>query len=81
MPDVQPSLKPNLPPDGHRSLAYLSQQRKLSTLLREISWTNSLIIMNKAKSDEKKEFYMRLCINERLKTRKLPTQTMTSSTF
>ena len=47
---------------------------KLSTLMREISWSNNLLIMSKAKSDEEKEFYMRLCVSERLKTRELDRQ-------
>lgn len=42
--------------------------------MREISWTNNLIIMSKAKNDEEKAFYMQLCISERLKTRELERQ-------
>ncbi|MCF0185637.1 MAG: DUF1016 domain-containing protein [Bacteroidaceae bacterium] len=47
---------------------------KLSLIMREISWTNNLIIMSKAKSDEETEFYMRLCVAERLKTKELERQ-------
>ncbi len=35
---------------------------KLSPLVREITWSNNLLIMSGCKTDESKEFYMRLCI-------------------
>ena len=35
---------------------------KLSPLVREITWSNNLLIMAGCKSDESKEFYLRLCI-------------------
>lgn len=38
---------------------------KLSSLLREISWSNNLHIISKTKSMEEKEFYIRLCIKEK----------------
>lgn len=47
---------------------------KLSLIMREISWTNNIVIMSKAKSDEEKEFYMRLCVSERLRTKELERQ-------
>lgn len=34
---------------------------KLSTLLREISWSNNRAIMTRCKSVEEREFYLRLC--------------------
>ncbi len=37
-------------------------KEKLSPLVREISWTNNLLIMSGCKTDEAKEFYLRLCI-------------------
>ncbi len=36
--------------------------KKLSPLVREITWSNNLLIMSGCKTDEAKEFYMRLCI-------------------
>ena len=39
-----------------------SQNEKLSPLVREITWSNNLLIMSGCKTDEAKEFYMRLCI-------------------
>lgn len=38
------------------------KNEKLSSLVREISWMNNLLIMTGCKTDESKEFYMRLCI-------------------
>ena len=35
---------------------------KLSPLVREITWSNNLLIMTGCKTDEAKEFYLRLCI-------------------
>lgn len=47
---------------------------KLSTLLREISWSNNLHILSKTKSIEEKEFYIRLCIKEKYSARELARQ-------
>lgn len=53
---------------------------KLSALLREISWTNNLTIMGRAKTLEEKEFYLRLCIQEKYSSRELDRQ-ISSSVF
>jgi len=47
---------------------------KLSALLREISWTNNLIIMSRAKSDEEREFYLLLCAKNNYSSRELERQ-------
>lgn len=47
---------------------------KLSPLVREISWTNNLIILSRAKSIEEKEFYLRLSASEKLTSRELERQ-------
>ena len=39
------------------------ENEKLSPLVREITWSNNLLIMSGCKTDEAKEFYMRLCIS------------------
>lgn len=36
------------------------RNEKLSALLREVSWTNNLIIMSRAQTDEAREFYLLL---------------------
>ena len=38
---------------------------KLSPLVREIPWTSNLLIMTGCKTDEAREFYLRLCIANR----------------
>ena len=46
----------------------------MSTLLTQLSWSNHLLIMSGAKSDEESEFYMRLSIKERYSYRELERQ-------
>ena len=46
----------------------------LSPLVREISWTNNLTILGRAKSPEEKEFYLKLCIQEKYSKRELERQ-------
>ena len=48
--------------------------QKLSPLVREISWTNNLLIMTACKTDEVKEFYIRACIENRYSKRELERQ-------
>ena len=55
-----------------------TQFPKLSTLLRELSWTNNLIILSKTKSIEEKEFYLNLSIKEKYSTRELERQIKSS---
>ncbi|ODS34934.1 MAG: hypothetical protein A7316_04695 [Candidatus Altiarchaeales archaeon WOR_SM1_86-2] len=47
---------------------------KLSTLLRELTWSSHLHILSKTKSIEEKEFYLRLAIKERYPVRELERQ-------
>jgi len=47
---------------------------KLSALLREISWTNNLAIMTRAKTDEAREFYLLLCSKNQYSSRELERQ-------
>jgi predicted nuclease of restriction endonuclease-like (RecB) superfamily len=51
-----------------------SKNKKLSPLVKEISWTNNLIILSKTKSEKEREFYVRLNISERLSKRELERQ-------
>lgn len=48
--------------------------KKLSPLVREIPWTNNLLIMAGCKTDEAREFYLRLCIANRYTKRELDRQ-------
>ncbi|MFH1196770.1 MAG: PDDEXK nuclease domain-containing protein [bacterium] len=47
---------------------------KLSTLLRELSWSNNLHILSKTKTIEEKEFYINLTIKEKYSARELERQ-------
>ena len=42
---------------------YNGTGEKLSALLRQISWTNNLTILSRAKSMEERLFYVNLCIS------------------
>jgi predicted nuclease of restriction endonuclease-like (RecB) superfamily len=46
----------------------------LSTLVRELSWSNNLLIMSRAKNDDEKLFYLRLAIEEKYSYRELDRQ-------
>ncbi len=47
---------------------------KLSPLVREITWTNNLLIMSGSKSKEEREFYLKLCIANGYSKRELERQ-------
>jgi predicted nuclease of restriction endonuclease-like (RecB) superfamily len=49
-------------------------QPKLSPLVRELSWTNNLLIMGKSKRVEEREFYLRLSVREHWGKRQLERQ-------
>ena len=46
----------------------------VSALLTQISWTNHLVIMSKAKTMEERHFYISLCIKEAYSSRELERQ-------
>lgn len=46
----------------------------VSPLVTQISWTNHLLIMSRCKSDEEREFYIKLCIKESYSKRELERQ-------
>lgn len=49
-------------------------QKKLSPLVRELSWTHNLLILGKCQSIEECEFYLRICTRERWGKRGLERQ-------
>lgn len=53
---------------------------KLSPLVREISWTNNLLIFTRTNSSEEKEFYLQICKQESYSKRELDRQ-ISSSLF
>lgn len=46
----------------------------VTTVLSQISWSNHLAILTAAKTDEEREFYIRLCIKEKYSARELQRQ-------
>ena len=50
------------------------QKEFVSAVLTQISWTNHLLILSKTKTNEEKEFYIRLSINENYTKRELERQ-------
>ena len=53
---------------------YKGVDEKLSTLLRQISWSNNLAIMSRCKTQEERLFYLNLCIHDHLSFRQLDRQ-------
>ena len=51
-----------------------ARNEKVSALLTQLSWTNHLLIMSGSKSDEEREFYIRLAAKERYSSRQLERQ-------
>ena len=53
---------------------YKDADKKLSPLVRQISWTNNLILMSRTKSSDERFFYLTLCQKEHLSKRELNRQ-------
>lgn len=51
-----------------------AENKKVSPLVTQLSWSNHLLIMSGSKSDEEREFYMRLAVKERYSKRQLERQ-------
>ena len=51
-----------------------AENEKVSPLVTQLSWTNHLLIMSGSKSDEEREFYIRLAVKERYSKRQLERQ-------
>jgi len=51
---------------------------KLSPLVREISWSNNMLIISKTNNDIEKEFYLKLTIQEKFKKKELERQLNTN---
>jgi len=51
-----------------------AQNEKLSTLSREISWSNNVLIMMAAKTDEEREFYLMITKKNNYSARELERQ-------
>lgn len=51
-----------------------AEKDQLASLIPQLSWTNHLVIMSSCKSDEEREFYMRLAVKESYSKRQLERQ-------
>jgi predicted nuclease of restriction endonuclease-like (RecB) superfamily len=49
-------------------------EEKVAPLVRQLSWSHNLVILSKGKRPEKREFYLRLAIQERWTRRELERQ-------
>ena len=74
---TEPTLKGFSPQNLWRMRQFYETYKdlpKLSPLVREIGWTNNLIILNRCKTEEEKEFYLRLSNRENYSKRELERQ-------
>ena len=53
---------------------YSKDNEIVSTLLRQISWSNNIAILSGTKTMEEKEFYIRMCIKNNYSARELNRQ-------
>lgn len=73
----QPGIRGVSPQNLWRMRQFVEAWRgrpKLSALLRELPWTQHLIILGQSKRPEEQEFYLRRCIEERWSSRELERQ-------
>ena len=59
---------------------YAANMQFISPLVRQISWTNNLLIISRCHSEEEREFYLRKSIDEHYSKRELDRQ-ISSSLF
>jgi predicted nuclease of restriction endonuclease-like (RecB) superfamily len=67
-------INPHKTPNNTRYTSDSYGDSKLSALLRELSWTNNLLILSKSKTPEEREFYTALAVKERYSSRELERQ-------
>lgn len=77
-PIVAPPVRQLQQNDNEEVKFVASLMRQLSdirgSILAKISWTHHLIIFSRTKTEEEREFYIRLCIRENYSTRELDRQ-------
>ena len=69
-----PKTGENLSYRSFRGLSKFILNEKLSPLVREISWSNNVLIMMAAKTDEEREFYLLLTKKNNYSARELERQ-------
>lgn len=72
-PDLKGFTRPNLFRMRQFYEAYQGDE-KVSPLVRQLPWTHNLIILSQCKRAEEREFYLRLCIQQRWSKRELERQ-------
>jgi predicted nuclease of restriction endonuclease-like (RecB) superfamily len=73
----QPSLRGFSRPNLFRMRQFYETYRddqKVSAVLRQLTWTNHLLILSQTKRPEEREFYMRMAIQEKWSSRELERQ-------
>lgn len=73
-PDIKGFSKKNLWRMKQFYETYAPDMEIVSTLLRQISWSNNLLIISRCNSTEEREFYLRLSAREHLSYRELDRQ-------
>lgn len=74
---TQPGLRDFTRPNLFRMRQFYEAYRhdaKVSALLRQLPWTQNLIILNQSKRPEEREFYLRMAIQEKWSSRELERQ-------
>jgi len=74
---TQPGLRGFTRPNLFRMRQFYEAYRhdeKVSPLVRQLSWTHNLIILGQSKSQDEREFYLRLAIREQWSKRELERQ-------
>lgn len=74
---TQPGLRGFTRPNLFRMRQFYEAYRhdaKVSALLRQLPWTQNLIILNQSKRPEEREFYLRMAIQEKWSKRELERQ-------
>ncbi|MFS2070014.1 YhcG family protein [Pseudomonas sp. CT11-2] len=74
---TQPGLRGFTRPNLFRMRQFYEAYRhdtKVSALLRQLPWTQNLIILNQSKRPEEREFYLRMAIQEKWSSRELERQ-------
>ncbi len=76
-PEIKGFTKRNL----HRMVQFYKAYKdnpKVSTLLTQLSWSSNMLILSNTKTDEEREFYLRLAIKENYSVRELNRQLQSS---
>lgn len=72
-PDIRGFTRPNLFRMRQFYETYHDDE-KVSPVVRQLPWTHNLLIMSRCKRPEEREFYLRLCLQERWGKRELERQ-------